>query len=357
MALVVSQGNRLKVVDLTDALIDIPNNVGILNALNLFADKYSTQKRIEIRRLTGTSHLIGDRNWDERNQTVAGSSRDAIELKIPHFPVDDAIYPNDIDGNLQVSSVEDAMSLETVATVRAEKMVMLRNAHSLTLEAARMQLITAGTAYAPNGTLRQSYGPTYDFYTEWGATRTSLPVALSASADPRTAFNAAKAAVRAAIRNGQAGSIGFVVLCSNTFYNALYQNAFVTEAAKYLQNSNMLLGSPVASGVPGLDNRFEQITLWGIRFINAGDAGYELDGTFVPYIAEGDAYMLPTGIANLFETYYAPANRFASVNKQAQGSYWFEYADEKDSKIEIMTEQNFLNITRYPEAIVELTLA
>lgn len=357
MALVVSAGNRLKVVDLTDALIDIPNNVGILNSLNLFNDKYSSQKRIEIRRLTGSSHLIGDRNWDERNQTIAGAARDAIELKIPHFPVDDAIYPNDIDGNLQVSSVEDAMSLETVATVRAEKMTMLREAHALTLEAARMQLITAGTAYAPNGTLRQSYGPTYNFYTEWGVTRTSLPVTLSAAADPRVAFNAAKAAVRAAIRNGQAGSIGFVVLCSNTFYNALYQNAFVTEAAKYLQNSNMLLGSPVATGVPGLDNRFEQITLWGIRFINAGDAGYELNGTFVPFIDEGDAYMLPTGIANLFETHYAPANRFATVNKAAQGSYWFEYADEKDSKIEIMTEQNFLNITRYPEAIVELTLA
>lgn len=358
MALVVSQGNRLKVVDLTDALLDIPNNVGITNALNLFTDRYSSQKRIEIRRLKANSHLLGDRNWDERNQTLAGSARDTLELKIPHFPADDAITPNDIDGNLQVSSVTDAMALESVATVRAEKMTMLREAHSLTLEAARMQLITAGTAYAPNGTLRTTYGPTYDFYTEWGVTRTSLPITLSAAADPRVAFNDAKAAVRAAIRNGQAGSIGFVVLCSNTFYNALYQNAFVTEAAKYLQNANMLLGSPVASGVPGLDNRFEQITLWGIRFINAGDAGYETsDGTFVPFITEGEAFMLPTGVANLFETYYAPANRFASINKQAQGSYWFEYADEKDSKIEIMTEQNFLNICRYPEAIVELTLA
>lgn len=358
MSLVVSSGNRLKVVDLTDALLDIPNNVGVLNSLNLFADKYSSQKRIEIRRLKTNSHLVGDRNWDERNQTLAGSSRDAIELKIPHFPVDDAIYPNDIDGNLQVSSVEDAMSLETVATVRAEKMTMLREAHALTLEAARMQLITAGTAYAPNGTLRTSYGSTYNFYTEWGVTRHSVPVTLSAAADPRSAFNTAKATVRAAIRNGQAGSIGFVVLCSNTFYNALYQNAFVTDAAKYLQNANMLLGSPVAGAVPGLDNRFEQITLWGIRFINAGDAGYETnDGTFVPFITEGEAHMLPTGIASLFETHYAPANRFASVNKAAQGSYWFEYADEKDSKIEIMTEQNFLNICRYPEAIVELTLA
>lgn len=358
MSLVVSKNSRIKVVDLTDALIDIPNNVGIINNLNLFADKYSSQKRIEIRRSTFTNHLIGDRNWDERHQTIAGSARDSIELKIPHFPVDDAIVPQDLDGNLQVSSVEDAMALETVATVRAEKMTMLRAAHALTLEAARMQLITAGTAYAPNGTLRQSYGPTYNYYTEWGVTRLSTPVSLTAAADPRVAFNTAKAAVRAAIRNGQAGSIGFVVLCSNTFYNALYQNAFVTEAAKYLQNTNMLLGSPVASGVPGLDNRFEQITLWGIRFINAGDAGYELpDGTFVPFIAEGNAYMLPTGIVNLFETYYAPANRFATINKAAQGSYWFEYANEKDSLIEIMTEQNFLNITRYPEAIVELTLA
>lgn len=357
MTLVVSKNSRLKVVDLTDILVDLPNNNFVTGALGLFTDRYSSQKRIEIRRVKTGTHIFGDRNWDERHQTLAGAQRDSIELKIPHFPADDAIVPGDLDGNIQVDNASDAMSLESVASVRAEKMTLLRAAHDLTLEAARMQLITQGTAYAPNGTLRTSYGPTYNFYTEWGVTRPTENVALSSVADPRNAFNAAKNTIRAAIRNGQAGSIGFVVLCSNTFYEALYQNAFVTEAAKYLQNSNMLLGSPVASRVNGLDNRYEQITLWGITFINVGNAGYENSaGDFVPFVAEGKAYMLPTGVVGLFETHYAPANRFASVNKQAQGSYWFEYADEKDSKIEIMTEQNFLNIMKYPEAIVELTL-
>jgi len=358
MTLVVSQNNRLKVVDLTDVLLDLPNNNFVTGALGLFTDRYSSQKKIEIRRVKTGTHIFGDRNWDERHQTIAGAAREFIDLKIPHFPADDAIVPGDLDGNLQVETVADAMALETVANVRAEKMTLLRAAHDLTLEAARMQLITQGTAYAPNGTLRTTYGNTYDFYTEWGVTRPTEAVALAGAADPRNAFNDAKKAVRAAIRNGQAGSIGFVVLCSHTFYQALYQNAFVTDAAKYLQNANMLLGGQVASGVAGLDNRYEQITLWGITFINVGDAGYENSaGTFVPFVAEGKAYMLPTGVAGLFETWYAPANRFASVNKQAQGSYWFEYADEKDSKIEIMTEQNFLNICKYPEAIVELTLA
>ena len=354
MPLVINPNDRSKVVDRTDSLIVIPNTVGITNALGLFTPEYSSQKVVEVTRSTRRSTVLEDRNWDERNQTIAGRARDSLLLSIPHFPADDAITPNDIDGIVSANSLAEAAELESVANVRADKMFDLREAHGLTMEVARMQLITNGTVYAPNGTVATNY------YTEFGVTREEVGIDLAASTDPRADFADAKKAVRAGLTGGQAGTVrAFVALASDSFYQALLMNPFVTDAMKYVdggQALNVLLGAG-GEAVSGLDARFEAVTLFGITFINAGAAGYEnAAGTFVPFVPEGDAYLLPVGVRNMFKTYFAPANRFGTVNKRAQGSYWFEYLNEKDDIIEIMTEQNFLNALLNPAAIVRLFL-
>lgn len=354
MAIVLNRTADGKVVDRTDSLLVVPNTVGITNALGLFTDAPVTQKTIEITRTTRKNSILEDRNWDERNQTIAGREADSLLLKIPHFPADDSISPNDIDGVVRGGSLAETAELETVASVRAEKMIDLREAHGLTLEAARMQLITEGTVYAPNRTVVTNY------YTEFGITREEVGVTLATAADPRTDVNDAKKAVRAGLTGGQAGTVrSFVALCSDSFYNSLIQNAYVTDALKYVdqgQALNILLGNG-GNAVAGLDARFESVTMFGITWINAGAAGYEdAAGDFVPFVPEGDAYLLPVGVRNMFKTYYAPANRFSSVNRRASMSYWFEYLNEKDDIIEIMTEQNFLNAMLNPGAIVRLYL-
>ena len=354
MAIVLNPNAAGRVVDRTDNLVQIPNNVGIINALGLFTDDYRSQKNIEITRSTRRTTLLEDRNWDERNQTIAGRAAESLLLKIPHFPADDAITPNDIDGMVNGSSLAEIAELETVASVRADKMVALREAHGWTKEVARMQLITQGTAYAPRGTIATN------FYDEFGITREEIGVDLSAATDPRTTIAGARRAVRSGLTGGQAGTVrSFVALASDSFYNALLQNAYVTDALKYVdqgQALSILLGQG-GQAVPGMDARFESVTMFGVTWINAGAAGYEDDdGEFVPLIPEGDAYLLPVGVRDMFKTYYAPANRFATVNRRAQGSYWFEYLSEKDDIIEIMTEQNFLNACLAPGAIVRLFL-
>jgi hypothetical protein len=352
MPLVINPNDRTKVVDRTDSLIQIPNTVGITNALGLFTPTFSSQKTVEITRTKRGSTLLEDRNWDERNQTIAGRQRDSLLLKIPHFPADDAITPNDIDGIVSANSMAEAAELESVAAVRADKMFDLREAHGLTLEAARMQLITAGTVYAPNGTVATNY------YTEFGITREEIVTSLATSTDPRADFADAKKAVRAGLTGGQAGTVrAFVVLASDSYFQALLMNPYITDAMKYeagQQSLSVLLGQP--QSLAG-DARFEYVNVFGITFINAGAAGYEnAAGTFVPFVAEGDAYMLPVGVRDMFKTYFAPANRFGTINRRAQGSYWYEYMNEKDDIIEIMTEQNFLNALLNPGAIVRLSL-
>lgn len=354
MPIVPNRNKPGRVVDRTDHLVQIPNNVGIINALNLFTDDYRSQKHIEITRSTRRASLLEDRNWGERNQTIAGREADSLLLKIPHFPADDAITPDDLDGIIQGSSLQEIAELETVASVRAEKMIALRETHDWTKEYARMQLITSGTAYAPRGTIVTNY------YDEFGITREEIAINFAGAADPRTTIREARKASRAGLSGGQVGTVqAFVALCSESFYNALLENAYVTDALKYVdqgQALSILLGSGGQS-VAGLDARFESVTMFGVTWINAEAAGYENDeGEFIHLVPEGDAYLFPKGVRDMFKTYYAPASRFTSINRKAQGSYWFEYLSEKDDIIEIMTEQNFLNACLAPGAIVRLVL-
>lgn len=357
MSLVLDKNNLNKVKDRTDLLIDIPNNVGVTNQLGLFTDSFSTQKKIEIAREKATSHILTDRNWDERNNTIAGRARSTLDLKVPHFPADDAIYPHDLDGVVAVASAREAMDLEQVGEVRAQKMMDLMDAHAITKEAARMQLITAGTVYAPNGTLATSYGPTVNFYTEFGVSKVTVAVPLSAASDPRAKVEEAARAVRTGVRSAAGGLRGIVTLCSTSFFNAIWMNAYVTDAVKYFQQGqslSILTGRPDAAA--GFDANFRTLTLWGVTFIDAGTAGYEdKTGAFVPFIAEGTAQMLPVGVRDMFKTYYAPANKFSTINTKSKGSYWFETATDDCIKIE--TEQNFLNAVLYPQAIVGLTFS
>src|SRR5690554_4459382 len=97
MALVLNRGNQNQWVDLTDILVDVPRQSFITDALGIFEDHFSPVKTVEIRRDLHKSHLVVDRNWDERNSNIAGGAKQALQLAIPHFPLDDAITPNDID--------------------------------------------------------------------------------------------------------------------------------------------------------------------------------------------------------------------------------------------------------------------
>lgn len=333
-----------KAVNLSDSINIIPNNWGLIQKLGLFEHKFSSQKTILIPRTTEGENILEDRNWDERNPSLAGAQRDYLPLQIPHYPVDDAITPNDVDGNIDWNAViRGSLTLETVEQKRAEKMERIRRAHSLTLEFARMQVLKDGTAYSPRGTVA------INFYTEYGISRTVESVDLaSTTVAPNAALESAIASLQDALMTGDVAT-DFIALCSPSFYNALVNNPFVVERYMYIQNSQqqpLLVGRQTA-GSP-LDARYRTFDYAGITFIEVrgGVRG-------VPYIEDGDAYMFPRGTSS-FETWFAPANRFSTINKPALESYFFEYINEKDDIIELMTETNFLNVLKRPDLVITL---
>lgn len=341
---IVNPTNPNRVVDLSGEINIVPNQWGLYNSLGIFNPEYKSQKQILIPRTTETETVLEDKNWDERNNAIAKGERDMISLLVPHFPADESITPNDVDGAADWSSVmAGGNSVLSVEKVRMEKMERLRRAHSLTLERARAQLIREGTVYAPNGTV------VTDFYDLFDITRVSEGMGLSSTTlNPMAAFSDILGLATDGVSSGDIIT-NWVAICSPEFFAKLAGNAFVVESfAGFNQpQSTGVLNQRLSSG--GLDARYRVLEYAGITFVEARG---KIDG--YSYVGEEEAYLLPMG-TDSFRTMFAPANRFSTINKSALESYYFEYQNSRDDIIEIMSETNFLNAMLRPQTVITLT--
>jgi len=360
MAITLNRKDLGRVVDRTDILTEVPYTMDITEALGLFGEYYSTQKTVEIVKHSRNQQILTDSNWDGRGQTMANESeRQFLQVSIPHIKAEDAIYPHDIDGVVAINDSAEIMNLAQVADIRAEKMFILKDAHELTKTAARFQLLKDGSVYAPNKTLRTSYGDTVNFYNEFGITRKSTAMDFGNTVDPRIQSREVLAQYRKDLRGTQGTLRGVVALCGSEFFTKVITNPYITEMLKALPTSQSLatlLG--VNADDPrfaGFDARFPSFNCFGITYVDVGVAGYDVGNSFVPFVVDDEAILIPVGLTNVAKTYFAPANRFSAVNKKSQGSYWFEKAS--DEKIQIMSEQNFMHGLLAPQAVQTLTLA
>lgn len=339
-----------KAQELTQAINVIPNQWGLINQLGLFNSEYKTQKQILVPRYTEEEFLLEDRNWDERSPNVVSGQRDELSLKVPHFPITDMITPNDIDGVVSFEDVRAGVDLETVATTRLRKMNTIRRGFSNTLEYARALMITTGEVYSPNGSLRTSYGSTYNWYNEFGVSQTNIDIAFSNVAlDPKTMLDAAADAVDTGYKSGE-----FVeqtlCLCSPEFFDKLTSHPYVKDSVKYINfagaSQELLLGK-LGSG--GLDSRYQVFEFGRMVFVRySGSIGSK---RFIP---ANKAYAFPKA-SGMFRTFFAPKQTFASINTAADEVYWYEEVDSRGTKIEIDAESNFLNFMSDPEAVIQLT--
>lgn len=366
MALIIDKNiDRLsqgKYVELTDILVEIPRNESILDQLGIFEDVFVTQKKIEIQRTQYANHLVKDKNWDAKPDTlVSQKNRGFIQVSIPNMSTIDAIKPQDIDGVAKVDSILEAAGLEEVMDVRLEKLAAHNAAFDDTEEAARMQLLKNGTVYAPSGTLATSYGDTVNFYQEMGVTRETVNLTLTGSNDPRVGVSDLVRKMKLALRTAptRGGYRELVVLCGADLFDAVVTNPFVTEVTKYFNQDLTRLLTGVAQQAQGYNTYFREVTVWGVRFIDAGAGGMvdPATDTFTPWIADNKGIALPTGVRGMFKTYYAPANKFSEVNKRARGRYYWEKINDEDDLIQMKVESNFMNGLLYPQAVFDITFS
>jgi len=324
-----------ELVDYTQELLLIPNQWGLLNELGIFSEESVSQHSVTVESSEGTLGLITDKVRGERNNVNKNDTRSLRSFPIPHFPADDAVKPEDVQGKRAYGSPDAA---ETEAAVIARKLERIRMNHAVTLEAARAYAITQGAIYAPNGTVAGS------FYTDFGITRKSIDFVLGTSTTDLTAKSEEGIAhIQDNIQSGEVVS-NIIVLCSPAFFGKLINHPTIKDAYRYYASTQEPLRQRLGSGLYR-------------RFVHGGVEYIEYRGSYngAALIPAGEAYMLPQGTSDMFKTYFSPANKFQFVNTLGEPAYVFTYRNPTDSEILIQSESNHLNLVRRPQAVVQLT--
>lgn len=338
MASIRSYVNGFEITDRTDELMIIPNVWGLTQQLGLFGSEGIAQENLTLEEIEKSFGLLEDSVRGTRGTVGKDYTRKMHSFYVPHFGHEDYITPRDVQGKRAFG----AEAVETLAAVRARKLERIRATHAATLEIARMQAITAGTAYAPNGTV------SYNWYTEFGKVR---PTVAFDTATPTTDIVAKVEEAIAKIQdNALAGDLvgEIIALCAPDFFAALISHATVKEAYKYYSSTQEPLRVRLAAD--GLDSRYRDFVFAGVRFIE-----YRGSMAGVTLVPAGKAYFLPRGRTDDFVTYFAPASKFDFVNTVGQEAYVFEYADPMGEKITLQSETNFLTVLRRPQLILEAT--
>lgn len=341
MSLIRSYTNGFEITDLTENLLIIPNVWGLAQQLGIFTSESTSQETITLEEITKSFGIMEDIHRGARHQVSKDYSRRMHSFAIPHFTLDDAITPRDIQGKRAYGSEQ----VETLDAVRARKLERIRASHAATIETARMHTIVTGQAYAPNGTV------SYDWYTEFGKTRTVVPFALAtATTDVIAKIELVFAAMQDNALTGEVqGEI--YAICSPEFFAALISHPMIVRAFTYYQTQPQILRDRLRAR--GFDARYREFVFGNITFIEY--RGKDVNGNV--YVPAGDAYFLPSNSGDSFATYFAPAGKFDMVNTLGQESYAFEYADPKGEEIILETETNFLSVLRRPQLIIRGTVA
>ena len=334
MAITRSFNNGFEVVDYTQEITQVPNQWGTIQSLGLFATESVAEHVVVFEEITKDGALIVDRVRGDRAQVGKDATRKLHTFAIGHFPYDDFISPQDLQGKRAYGGD----GVETLEAVRVRKMERIRQNHAWTLEFARAQAITAGTVYSPSGTITQ------DWNAEFGVTRTSVDFVLGT---PGTEVLAKIESGLTQIMDNASGTTmtGTVVLTSPEFFAKLISHATIKSAYTYYSSTQ----EPLRQRLGGSTAMRREFSHGGATFVEMRDsyAGQRL-------IPAGKAYMVPTG-TDAFKTYFSPANRFGLVNTLGEELYMFESADAKGTKIEIESESNFVNALLRPQMVVEFT--
>lgn len=321
-----------EMVDFTQEINLVPNQWGLINQMGLFRDESVAQHTITVEQNEGTLGLITDQVRGARNNANQDDTRSLRSFAIPHYPLDDYLSPQDVQGKRAYGSADEA---ETQAAVLERKMQRIARNHFVTREYARTFALTTGGIYAPNGTVVGNY------YTDFGVTRKSVAFDLSnAATDVVGKGEEVIAHIQDNILSGEVVD-SITMICSPEFFSALIKQAGIKEAYKFYSSSQEVLRERQGSGL------YRRFSHGGIDYVE-----YRGEYNGQRLIPANEAYAVPMGTLDMFISYNSPANKFSHVNTLGELMYMFSYSDPHDEKVLIQTEQNALHLIRRPQAVV-----
>lgn len=323
--------------ELTELFPRVPK---FLDELGLFGEAvYGSSTIAQVERVTdGVDDILAQARDGDRNYS-GGESAIQRNLNIPFFPLDSKKM-----GAVDIQDMKDFRDDPNIPMTMQRRMdrsqMRIAKSHAVLKERARYKALK-GLSYSPNQAISQ-----YTYATEFGVTANvaaTLAVDFTATTvDPRTTIEQGARAHIQKYAGDQSDSYQVIAIVGSKFFDGLKDHQLTRDA----YSSYASASEPLRNRLGGsLINRSWETE--GITYLE------DFMGVQLGEIATGDAYFLPLGIADMFQTHYAPANHKDYANTEAQEMYMF--VEETPRTSQVQTETSFLQVNTRPELVVKST--
>lgn len=323
------------VTTLTASINAQPFVPGFLGSLGLFQEEGVSTTSVVIEQKGSTLALVETAARDGVPKEIAGDKRQAISFEIPHLPTAGKVRADEIQ-NVRAFGSSDTRA--TIESVRDSKLTKMSQSLDMTLEYHRLGACQ-GKIYDADGTT-----VLFDLADKFGITpRAEVDLNLDATYDANdpTKASAIKVKVTAILRDiqedlGAAVPTGYLVLCSDTFWDALI-------AAPEVRTT--YLNQLAANNLRETDGR-ESFRFAGCTWTNYRGAG-------AVAVETNKCRFIPLGVPGLFITRFAPANYMETVNTIGLPKYAKAAPDPGgfNKFIALEAQSNPLNICTRPKVL------
>lgn len=329
---------RYSVRNLSDAILNVPNEYDLLARMGLFPEKGIRTTYVEIERKDGVLNILPQTTRGGPASKSRTSTRNKRIIGTGYISHENQVLADDLQ-NLPAFGTDGFF--EQFDAVVLEKMEEIAAKFRQTFEYSRWGALR-GDVYDADGAtvLYNCYDlmneQQADFDYKFGTTSEDGPLKASK-------------AVRRYLEKNLRGEpmSGMLVLASAEFMDGVTEHPAVKEVYKYQQ------GRPN----PLLDDQWNGFVHGGVLYIEHNgiasyvnpDTGAETEHRFIP---EGEAIAVPLGTRQTFRSYYSPGTMLDSVNGEGQAMYVSPKALDHNRGIELFYESAPLFLVQKPRLVM-----
>ncbi|BBF92904.1 hypothetical protein BLTE_15890 [Blastochloris tepida] len=334
-------------VDLTTQVNRIPNEFGLLRALNLFPSEDARSRFVEIRIEDGVLVVLAAEEPGAPGNQVEWGTGSSIVIKIPHIPHGpESIRPDDLQGILDAAGrIREPKSFDKEL---AKRLGIIRSLHGQTLEYLRLGAL--------KGVIRDGKGRTlYDLYSVFGITKKTVDFELGTAGT--SVLDKCEEVVDHILCNlkGET-STGVEAIVSSSFFGKLIQHPKVEKYWLATQQA-FTLGMLERSRLGGNWGRVFEFSNIMFREYKGSALVRNGAGQIIsePNVADGMGHAYPVGTRYTAYTLWGPAHHVDFVNQAAPEVVVSQEPIKHGGGWELKSQSNVLPIWKRPEALVELT--
>lgn len=333
----VFKNDAFSVVSLTDAINKIKFVPGRIGQLGLFQESGISTTAAAIEQRDGVLSLVSPTPRGAPGTTLDKSKRSLLDIRVPHFEINDAVMAEEVQGVRAWGSETD---VEMVMGKLAERMAIHSQSMEATQEYSRIGAIKGLVTYADASTL--------DLFSIFGVSQIAeidfdLDNATPAAGALRKACASAVRSIAGVLDGTPFASVH--AFCGDAFFDDLMAHSEVR--ASY---ANTTMASVLRDGyvLPNGNKIYGVFEFGGIVWENYRGA---VGGT--SFIDTNKCHIFPMGVPGLFRTYYAPADYVETVNTMGQRLYQKQYDMPNGKGVHLDTQMNALDICTRPRALLK----